>query len=93
MKLSMILGAVALSFAAGSFGFVSNANADDDAKDVITGIIGEAIAGAAEAEDAEDLDDPRCAAWESRCDAGHQASCNMADATCGDDDEEGGADD
>ena len=93
MKLSMILGAVALSFAAGSFGFVSSANADDDAKDVITGIIGEAIAGAAEAEDAEDLDDPRCAAWESRCDAGDQAACNLADSACGDDDEEGGADD
>lgn len=91
MKLSMILGAVALSFAAGSFGFVSSANADDDAKDAITGIIGEAIAGAAEAEDAEE--DPRCEAWENRCDAGHQASCNMADANCGDDDEEGGADD
>jgi hypothetical protein len=92
MKLSMILGAVALSFAAGSFGFVSSANADDDTKDIITGIIGEAIAGAGEAEDAEDLDDPRCAAWESRCEAGHQASCNMADSACGDD-EEGGADD
>jgi len=95
MKLSMILGAVALSFAAGSFGFVSSAKADNDAKDMITGIIGEAIAGAAEGEDeddAEDLGDPRCPAWESRCDAGDQAACNMADSACGDD-EEGGADD
>jgi hypothetical protein len=91
MKSSMILGAVALSFAAGSFGFVSSANADDDARDAITGIIGEAIAGAAEAEDAEE--DPRCEAWETRCDAGDQAACNMADSACGDDDEEGGADD
>lgn len=92
MKLSMILRAVALIFAAGSFGFVSSAKADNDAKDAITGIIGEAIAGAAEGDDDAE-EDPRCEAWEARCEAGDQAACNMADSACGDDDEEGGADD
>jgi hypothetical protein len=96
MKLSMILRAMALIFAAGSFGFVSSAKADSEAKDVITGIIGEAVAGAAEAAEADDgeaddAEDPRCEAWENRCEAGDQASCNMADANC-EDDEEGGAD-
>jgi hypothetical protein len=90
MKLSTILRAVALIFAAGSFGFVSSAKADD-AKDAIVGIIGEAIAGAAEAEGADEGDDPRCAAWESRCEAGDEGACALADSTCGGD-EEGGDD-
>ena len=92
MKLPMILRAVALVLAAGSFAFVSNAKADNDTRDVITGIIGEAVAAEAEEDDAEE--DPRCEAWENKCDAGDQAACSMADANCDDDedDEEGGAD-
>lgn len=93
MKLSMVLKALALVFAAGSFAFVSSAHADNEARDVITGIIGEAIASEAEGEDDDGEEDPRCEAWENRCDAGDQASCNLADANCDDDDEEGGAED
>jgi hypothetical protein len=93
MKFSMMLSAVALIFAAGSFGFVSSAMANDDARDVITGIIGEAVAAEAEGEGDDAEEDPRCEAWENKCDAGDQAACNMADASCGDDEEEGGTED
>lgn len=87
MKLSMTLKAAALIVAVGAFGFVSSAKADDDAKEAIVGIIGEVIAGAAEAEaeEAEDLGDPRCAVWESKCDSGQGWACRKADELCGDD--------
>jgi len=85
MKLSMTLKAAALIVAAGAFGFVSSAKADDDAKDAIFGIIGEVIAGAAEAEEEAVLGDPRCAAWESKCDSGQDWACRKADDFCGDD--------
>ncbi|MGF1623210.1 MAG: hypothetical protein ACFCUR_21720 [Rhodomicrobiaceae bacterium] len=89
MTLSMPAKIFTLALAFGVFGFVGSANADDR-RDVITGIIGEAIAGAADSDDdGDDAEDPRCEAWENRCDSGHQPSCALADANCDDDDDEG----
>jgi len=82
MKHFLSVSGFALVLAFGGFGLSGVASAaDGENRDIITGIIGDVISGAAEAED-QDPEDARCARLERRCDAGSDRACDQLDELC-----------
>ncbi len=90
MKVSMTLKALAIVFAAGSFGFAGAASAyddDDNAAGVAVGIVGQVIGTAVEAEAASQAaadQERRCRRFERKCADGEGWACEKQDAECGD---------
>jgi hypothetical protein len=88
MKMSMSLKALALVLAAGSFCLSSGAMAyDGENRDAAIGIIGGVIAGAIEAEQAQQdaaEHDRQCIRLQSKCQDGSDWACGKFEDECND---------
>lgn len=89
MKLSISSKAFALALAIGAFGFAGGAakayEDDPNPGDVVTGIIGEVIGGAIEAERRNEEAREharRCARWQGRCEEGADWACRKVEYEC-----------
>lgn len=85
MRLSSLFKVFPLVIALGLVGLANGASADDDDRanpgDIVTGIIGEVIGGAIEAEQAREAE-ARCIQLDRKCEQGSDWACDKFDESC-----------